>query len=132
MNTLKVVESIFFAALEKEPLQERAAFLDEACRGDAQLRGCVEKLLSAHPKAERFLLPAATGPDTTAAPAALEEQPGTVVGPYKLLQRLGEGGFGVVFLAEQERPVHRKVALKVIKAGLDSRQVVARFEAERQ
>src|SRR5204863_9102097 len=60
------------------------------------------------------------------------EQPGTVIGPYKLLQQIGEGGMGTVFMAEQTQPVHRKVALKVVKPGMDSRQVIARFEAERQ
>jgi serine/threonine protein kinase len=132
MNTLNVVESIFFAALEKETPEARAAYLDEACKGDVQLRSCVEKLLNAHPRAEQFLQAPAPGPAATAEPPAIEERPGTVIGPYKLLQQLGEGGFGVVFLAEQSEPVRRKVALKIIKPGMDSRQVVARFEAERQ
>jgi serine/threonine protein kinase len=62
----------------------------------------------------------------------LAERPGTVIGPYKLLEQIGEGGFGIVFMAEQQHPVRRKVALKVVKPGMDTRQVVARFEAERQ
>src|SRR5688500_19459575 len=129
MNTLNAVESIFFAALEKDSPQTRAAFLDEACRGDDKLRACVEKLLNAHPRAEQFLQSPAPGPGATIDQPALEERPGMVIGPYKLLERLGEGGFGVVFLAEQQEPVRRKVALKVIKPGMDSKQVLARFEA---
>jgi serine/threonine protein kinase/tetratricopeptide (TPR) repeat protein len=132
MNTLNVVEAVFFAALEKESPEARAAYLDEACQGDANLRRCVEKLLNAHPRAEQFLRAPAPGLAATADRPALEERPGSVIGPYKLLQQLGEGGFGVVFLAEQTEPVRRQVALKVIKAGMDSRQVVARFEQERQ
>jgi eukaryotic-like serine/threonine-protein kinase len=133
VNTLSVVEAVFFAALEKSTPEERVAYLDQACAGDANLRRCVEKLLNAHPRAEGFLQAPAPGlPVPTEEPPPLVEQPGTVIGPYKLLQQLGEGGFGVVFLAEQEQPVRRKVTLKIIKPGMDSKQVVARFEAERQ
>src|SRR5262249_20652413 len=106
------------------------AFLDRACGGDADVRRRVERLLEAHAKAESFLV------DRSAAPAAtcdhFTESVGTVIGPYKLLECIGEGGFGVVFMAEQTQPVRRRVALKVLKAGMDTRQVVARFEAERQ
>jgi serine/threonine protein kinase/WD40 repeat protein len=133
MRTVNVIEGIFFAALEKAAPGERAAYLDQACGDDAELRRCVERMLAAQPNLGNFLQPPAAGsPATTDAAPPLVERPGTVIGPYKLLQQLGEGGFGVVFLAEQTEPVRRKVALKVIKPGLDSKQVVARFEAERQ
>jgi serine/threonine protein kinase/WD40 repeat protein len=133
MRTVNVIEGIFFAALEKAAPRDRAAYLDEACGGDAELRRCVERMLAAQPNLGNFLQPpAAESPATTDTAPPLDERPGTAVGPYKLLQQLGEGGFGVVFLAEQNEPVRRKVALKVIKPGMDSKQVVARFEAERQ
>jgi WD40 repeat protein/serine/threonine protein kinase len=128
MSTLNVVESIFITALEKETPEARAAYLAEACAGDANLRRCVERLLSAHARADSIL----PGLPVPGEPPPIEERPGSVVGPYKLRQQLGEGGFGVVFMAEQEQPVRRLVALKIIKPGMDSRQVVARFEAERQ
>src|SRR5262249_54189431 len=91
----------------------------------------VESLLRAFDQADNFLeLPAPASLPTTDEPA--REPPGTVIGPYKLLEQVGEGGMGLVFLAEQAKPVRRKVALKLIKPGMDSRQVLARFEAERQ
>src|SRR5207248_2731885 len=118
---------------------ERQKFLDEACGGDAALRADVESLLEASHRAGGFLeQPADWGtmsaftPTTNRAEDALLERPGTVIGSYKLLEQIGEGGFGVVFLADQTHPVRRKVALKVLKPGMDTRQVVARFEAERQ
>src|SRR5205823_9279388 len=95
---------------------------------DQQLRGRVEELLAAYPKAESFLeRPAATVDD-----APLGERPGTAIGPYKLIEQVGEGGMGTVWMAQQQEPVRRLVALKLIKAGMDSKQVIARFEAERQ
>src|SRR5579859_4759676 len=129
MRTVNLIESIYFAALEKKVPAERAVYLDEACKGDPVLRRCVERMLDAEPNIGNFLQP---DKHATIEPAPIEERPGTTVGPYKLLQQLGEGGFGVVFMAEQEQPVRRKVALKIIKPGMDSKQVVARFEAERQ
>src|SRR5262245_12798474 len=125
-------ESLFWAALVLPTPEERARYLDRSCGGDDQLRGRVEELLAAYPKAEGFLEPPAPGPAATAEEAPVTERPGTSVGPYQLLELIGEGGFGVVFLAEQARPVRRQVALKVLKPGMDTRQVVARFEAERQ
>src|SRR5437660_8331029 len=110
---------------------ERQQYLDGACAGDAALRAEVESLLEASVRAGSFLESPAAAPLGTVDPP-VSERPGTVIGPYKLLQQLGEGGMGTVFLAEQTRPVQRKVALKVIKPGMDSRQVIARFEAERQ
>jgi serine/threonine protein kinase/WD40 repeat protein len=123
-------ESIFAEALGKQDPQERAAYMDRACAGNPRLRKNVESLLSAY-DAGRFLeSPAPALLATVDDP--LTERPGTVIGAYKLLEQIGEGGFGVVFMAEQTQPVRRKVALKVLKPGMDTRQVVARFEAERQ
>src|SRR5215218_6562623 len=123
---------VFIAALQLDDPAARRAYLADACGTDAALRARVGELLGAHFRAGSFLESA--GPDhlatTTDRPA--DERPGNTVGPYKLLEQIGEGGFGVVFLAEQTVPVRRKVALKVLKAGLDTKQVVARFEAERQ
>jgi len=124
------VEAIFTDAVTKPTPAERAAFLNQACGDDAPLRERVEALLHAHDNAGSFLqLP---GTDARTALAAIGEGPGAVVGRYKLLEQIGEGGFGVVFMAEQKEPVRRKVALKVIKLGMDTKQVVGRFEAERQ
>ena len=124
------VEDIFHAAVEKGSAQ-RAAYLDAACGNDSALRAQVEALLRAHEEAgsllEQPLFRAAPTEDLRSADSA-----GTTVGPYKLLQQIGEGGMGTVFMAEQLEPVKRKVAVKIIKAGMDSRQVIARFEAERQ
>jgi tetratricopeptide (TPR) repeat protein len=132
MNDPSPLEAIFFAALEKGSPQERAACLDEACAGEPELRRRVEKMLAAQAQAGSFLEHPAPSPDATVDEQPAREGPSTVIGPYKLLEQIGEGGFGVVFLAEQTQPVRRKVALKVLKAGLGSREVVARFEAERQ
>src|SRR6266852_6101272 len=129
---------IFIAVLQKEEPAERRAYLDEACAQQPELRQQVENLLRLHEGAGSFLeKPAAESPTTGSLPDAAEpassgEAPGTVIGPYKLLQQIGEGGMGTVFMAEQTKPVQRKVALKVIKPGMDSGQVIARFEAERQ
>jgi WD40 repeat protein/serine/threonine protein kinase len=132
MNDPSPLEAIFFAALEKGSAQERAAYLDEACAGDADLRRRVEKMLAAQAQAGSFLEQPAGSPVVTIDEQPVSEGPGTVIGPYKLLEPIGEGGFGVVFMAEQTQPVRRRVALKVLKPGMDTRQVVARFEAERQ
>src|SRR5437868_3399768 len=123
---------IFLAALKKPTAGERAAFLDQACGSDVSLRGQIEALLAEHEQLGSYLeAPVAAAQGTVDNPPAIE-RPGTVIGPYKLLQQIGEGGMGTVFMAEQTRPVQRKVALKVIKPGMDSRQIIARFEAERQ
>ncbi len=122
------VEAIFTAALEK-PADERSAHLDTACGHDPELRRRVDDLLRAHDEAGSFLN-APTGDVRPAEPVS--EGPGTKIGRYKLLQQIGEGGFGVVYMAEQEEPVRRKVAMKIIKLGMDTKQVIARFEAERQ
>jgi serine/threonine protein kinase/Flp pilus assembly protein TadD len=125
------VKSIFGKAMELGSPAERAAYLEEACRDDPLLRDEVESLLKAGQEAGAFF--AGLGP--SAAVAALEpsaERPGAVIGPYKIMEQIGEGGMGLVFVAEQQQPIRRKVALKVIKPGMDTGQVVARFEAERQ
>jgi serine/threonine protein kinase len=132
MRTVNVIEAIYFAALEKKASAERVAYLDEACKGDEVLRRCVERMLDSSSKVGNFLQPEPKDRPIEDKPAPIEERPGSIIGPYKLLQELGEGGFGVVFMAEQEHPVRRRVALKIIRPGMDSRQVVARFEAERQ
>jgi eukaryotic-like serine/threonine-protein kinase len=124
------VEAIFFKSRQMEP-QNRAAYLDQVCGDDAELRRRVEHFLSAEAKLGSFL-------ESPAAPliATVDESirggPGTFIGLYKLLQQIGEGGMGTVYMAEQTEPVKRKVALKIIKTGMDSAQVIARFEAERQ
>ncbi|HUE73801.1 MAG TPA: protein kinase [Pirellulaceae bacterium] len=120
---------IFAAALHKGDAADRALFLDTACRGDTPLRQRVESLLEEHHQLGSFM---EVSSFEVTLDQPLNEQPGMKIGPYKLLQQIGEGGFGVVFMAEQIEPVRRKVALKVIKPGMDTRQVIARFEAERQ
>jgi hypothetical protein len=123
-------EAIFQAALELAEGKERAAYLEAACGVDAQLRRRVEALLRHCTESQGPLdrSPARLPPTSE----HLDERPGTTIGPYKLMEQIGEGGMGLVFVAEQRHPVRRKVALKVIKPGMDTRAVVARFEAERQ
>jgi tetratricopeptide (TPR) repeat protein/serine/threonine protein kinase len=121
--------SIFLAALDRSP-DQWPPFVDEACGGNAELRARLEQLLHAHRASGSIHGGPAVVMATLDEP--LSERPGTVIGHYKLLEQIGEGGFGVVFMAEQQQPIRRKVALKVLKPGMDTRQVVARFEAERQ
>jgi serine/threonine protein kinase/tetratricopeptide (TPR) repeat protein len=123
-------ESIFAEALEITSAAERAAFLDRACGQDKTLRAEVEELLHAQERSGDLLDLPENVPLTTHAPAG--EIRGITIGPYKLLEPIGEGGMGTVWMAEQTEPIQRRVAVKVIKAGMDSRQVLARFEAERQ
>ena len=132
---------LFLKAMELRSVEERRALLDRDCGADEALRAEVEQLLEASDRAGSFLdRPAVEVGITTVAPRPGDESAaavgleaaGSVIGPYKLLQQIGEGGMGTVYMAEQTRPVRRKVALKVIKPGMDSRQVIARFEAERQ
>ncbi|HEY7157423.1 MAG TPA: serine/threonine-protein kinase, partial [Gemmataceae bacterium] len=125
--------SLFCEALERSSADERAAYLHAACGEDRELRARIVALLRAHEQAGGFLGDKSEAHDPrTTVDEPIAERPGTVIGPYKLLEQIGEGGFGVVFMAEQQRPIRRKVALKVLKPGMDTRQVVARFEAERQ
>ncbi len=151
----KRVQSVFLAAVEKEDLTERTAVVDRECGSDDALRQRVEALLRAHDQPDSHVDPpepaervnAVSGAEPTDAtrdntpssddttlpiPRPITEGPGTRIGPYKLREKIGEGGMGVVYLAEQEKPVRRKVALKIIKPGMDTEQVVIRFEAERQ
>jgi eukaryotic-like serine/threonine-protein kinase len=144
---------IFLTLLDLDGTQARAAYLEQACAGDSALRARLNQLLKSHSDAGSFLAQPAAGEldvtvvptwDGTDEPIGIDEvktgadqqlgsqHPGRVIGPYKLLQQIGEGGMGTVYMAEQTHPVQRKVALKLIKAGMDSRQVSARFEAERQ
>ena len=126
-------EAVFEAALQL-PADQRSAYLDTECAGDAELRRRVEVLLGAFGRASGFMKqPAAdTSGRTRLFSHPPSEKPGDCIGRYKLLQQIGEGGCGVVYMAEQTEPVHRRVALKVIKLGMDTRQVITRFEAERQ
>jgi len=137
-------ESLFHQAREKADPGERAAFLEQACGGDDALRQRVEELLRSHEQASGLLdkppVPLEGTSDVAPGqwvhakdlPEAPLEGVGSRIKHYKLLQQIGEGGMGVVFMAEQQEPVRRMVALKVIKAGMDTAQVIARFEAERQ
>ncbi|MEX2317270.1 MAG: tetratricopeptide repeat protein [Pirellulales bacterium] len=126
------VKSIFGRAVEIESLSERRAYIDRACGGDTALRAEVERLLAASEKADGFMGGPAVAAVHTVDYQRVTESAGTVIGPYKLMEQIGEGGFGLVFVAEQHHPVRRKVALKIIKPGMDTRDVIARFEAERQ
>jgi serine/threonine protein kinase len=123
-------QSIFLAALELPTPAERAAYLKGACGADPALLANVQELLAAHENGDGFL--DHPPPNATVDEQPVTERPGTAIGPYKLKEQIGEGGMGLVFVAEQQEPVRRKVALKIIKPGMDSKQVIARFEAERQ
>jgi eukaryotic-like serine/threonine-protein kinase len=142
-------EELFDAARELHDHDARMAFLDRVCEGDAVLRARIEELLAAEAEAERFFadgslamsLPGASAPASWSASTASEAAPqgvldeesvGMRIGRYKLVQKIGEGGCGVVYMAEQEEPVRRRVALKIIKLGMETKSVIARFEAERQ
>ena len=133
-------KEIFFSALANSQPADRDAYLREACGTDVELRQHVEALLKEHDSPDSMLDQARIDVhgavfneiETSAAERPVSEQPGEHIGPYKLLEQIGEGGFGVVFMAEQMAPVRRKVALKIIKPGMDTKQVIARFEAERQ
>src|SRR6266566_3531860 len=124
-NADRLIE-LFNEAKTRPGRAERERFLVEACSGEPELKEQVLSLLQAHEGAGDFLK------NTTPTAVPVTEKPGDKIGHYKLLQVIGEGGCGVVYMAEQTEPVRRKVALKVIKLGMDTKQVVARFEAERQ
>ena len=133
MEEPPTIREIFAAAIEIESRQERAEYLDEACGGDVVLRAELDGLILAHLDAGSFFNDGNEASLVeTDATGQKEGQEGTQIGPYKLRQQIGEGGMGSVWMAEQEKPVRRMVALKIIKAGMDSEQVIARFEAERQ
>src|SRR5438876_4441180 len=136
--------ALFVQALERTTVEERTAFLDEACAGEPVLRRRLEALLKRSEQLDAFpeksgvsgadqarqIVELGAAPTISAGP--ISEQPGNRIGRYKLLERIGEGGCGAVYMAEQEEPVRRRIALKVIKVGMDTRSVIARFEAERQ
>ncbi len=124
---LASIEAIFSEALEIPTAEARAAYLDRACAADPELRRQVESLIDVHDRAGRFL-----ASPTVSYGSGSPEPVGSSVGPYKLREQIGEGGMGVVYVAEQTHPVRRKVALKIIKPGMDTKQVIARFESERQ
>ncbi len=125
-------EVLFREALQRAKGPEREAFLDQACAGDQGLRGRLQALLQAHENPDSFLEPHVAAPGGATLLLPPEEGPGALIGRYRIREKIGEGGCGVVYVAEQEQPVRRRVALKVIKLGMDTKQVVARFEAERQ
>src|SRR6187401_1349569 len=132
-NASRNEKALFAAARELTDTAQRRAFLDQACADDPAMRRRLEEMFASQTKAEQFF---AEGQIGLGLPATvnirLTEKPGDRIGRYKLLEKIGEGGCGVVYVAEQEEPVRRRVALKVIKLGMDTRSVVARFEAERQ
>jgi serine/threonine protein kinase len=124
-------KAIFDRAFKLRSPAERERYLEEACRGDPELRGRVESLFMAFTAPGSFLESPCPAPPPPPEPPR-EEGIGSLIGPYKLQEQIGEGGMGVVFAAEQTQPFRRRVAVKVIKPGMDSRHVIARFEAERQ
>ena len=130
MSDLPNREVAVFEAAIRLPIGERSAYLDQVCADEPDLRRAVEALLYFHDQAGDFLEQSPM--DGTNSGSQMREKPGDVIGRYKLLKELGEGGCGVVYLAEQEEPVRREVALKIIKPGMDTKSVIARFEAERQ
>ena len=130
MSQVRPIEDLFAELVELTTAAERDAFLDEVCDEDNDLRSRLEKLLAANERAGSFLR------DGQSVEPTADMEPdsrlvGSTIGPYKLREVIGEGGMGTVYVAEQEKPLRRKVALKVIKAGMDSKSVIARFEAER-
>jgi serine/threonine protein kinase len=134
MNAIPIdEEAIFQVARKIDAPEARQAYLDQICGADRGLRERLDALLRVYDQERSFLeTPPADASLTADVDVPLTEGPGTVIGPYKLLEPIGEGGMGVVYMAEQTRPVRRKVALKIIKPGMDTKQVIARFEAERQ
>lgn len=124
-------QRIVSQALHLVSMADRRAFVDRACEGQIDLLAEVHKLLMSHDEGPR---PQQTPPQSLPWTVSISPsgQTGSSIGPYKLLQQIGEGGFGMVYMAEQFHPVRRKVALKIIKPGMDTREVVGRFEAERQ
>jgi eukaryotic-like serine/threonine-protein kinase len=131
MSKLENEEAVFNAALDLPDGEARTSYLNEACACDAAFRQRIELLLSAYGEGQHLCSPPADLATTALLPA-IGERPGDHIGPYKLLEQIGEGGMGLVFMAEQIRPLRRRVALKIIKPGLDTRAIIARFEAERQ
>jgi serine/threonine protein kinase len=132
---------IFSSALERQTPGERNAYLDGACGADEEMRARIAALLRANDLADGFLpmddltealSGSAQRPVDDIGASKVAQKPGDRIGPYKLRETIGEGGCGVVYVAEQEKPIRRRVAIKVIKLGMDTKSVIARFEAERQ
>src|SRR5258706_2001300 len=129
MNDSPDRDVVVFAEALQLPSGERSAYLKRACGGDEELRERVERLLKAHDHAGDFL----EQPPPEAVPdAGVGEKPGDRIGRYKLLQQIGEGGCGVVYMAEQEEPIRRRVALKILKLGIDTKSCIGPIEDERQ
>ena len=125
-------EAIFKAAVKLKIPAERKAYIEDACGNDSKLLARVTSLLDVSGSKNSILDVLIAEPDVTLDDLPVSEAPGTVIGRYKLLEKIGEGGMAVVYMAEQEKPIRRKVALKIIKLGMDTKSVIARFEAERQ
>jgi serine/threonine protein kinase/Tol biopolymer transport system component/tetratricopeptide (TPR) repeat protein len=132
MTAITRIRQIFCEALEKETPDERETFLKHACKDDSSLRAQLDRLLEAHLQGDCVLEGPILTPAVSLDGSLPVEAPGTNIGRYKLLEKIGEGGMAVVYMAQQEKPLRRKVALKIIKLGMDTSQVIARFEAERQ
>jgi serine/threonine-protein kinase len=126
------LRAVFDAAVERHTPDQWEAYLNQACAGDEELRHQAALLLKAHAEGQGLLDRKVFSGDWAEPCPPMTERLGSLIGPYRLLEQIGEGGFGVVYMAEQQKPVRRKVALKILKPGMDTRQVVARFEAERQ
>src|SRR6266567_2644724 len=132
MNNTPPRDVVVFTEAIRLPAVERTEYLARACADDPELRRKVEALLEAHDGVGDFLEEPLPGAGSGVGMETVGEKPGDRIGRYRLLQQIGEGGCGVVYMAEQEEPVRRRVALKIIKPGMDTKSVIARFEAERQ
>ena len=131
-NSRQRIRELFFEVYKKKTNKERSQYLDQVCGSDSALRKDLESLLEAHDRSGSLLENLPVVANVTLDESPISEGPGTIIGRYKLLEKIGEGGMAVVYMAEQTEPIRRKVALKIIKLGMDTRQVIARFEAERQ
>jgi hypothetical protein len=130
--TSQKAKEVFLNLVKEPPSGQRDEHLQRVCAGDVDVERRVRDLLRAHAEPGSFLDCPAVAVESAVSYGPVAEQPGQTVGRYKLLEEIGEGGMGVVYTAEQREPIRRKVALKIIKPGMDTREVIARFEAERQ